>query len=89
MTSEQKIIAWMATLLIALAIWRVYKPYLSLIMFGTPSNTTTISSGLGNAFNYSGGSLPGDALQTVTGGLIGPNGEIYGYGPNANPWAPF
>jgi hypothetical protein len=85
MTSQQKLIAWLATLLVFLVIYRVYKPYLSTIIFDTPSNTPSLAvTTLKTA-----GSLSGDAVKSIGGDLVGPNGALYGNGPASNPWAPF
>lgn len=85
MNEQQNLIASMAVLLILLVVFGLYKPYLKQIFFTSPKNNPSIASGV---VDFS-GELAGNTLQTVTGGAIGPNGSLYGYGPNSNKWAPF
>ena len=63
MTSEQRVIAWVSCLLVLFAIWRLYRPTLSKILFDTPPGSQGILQSIGSAFVNVPGELAGDAAK--------------------------
>lgn len=65
MTSEQRLVAWISTLLVLFAIYRLYRPYLSQILFDTPPGEQGITASIGSLV---GNTVSGIANQAVKAG---------------------
>ena len=71
MTDDQQLVGWLATFLFLMAVWLVYRPYLSAVLFDAPKDPKPggVVGSLTNPWDYI-GQVPNAIGGAISGGVL-------------------